>query len=406
MRRPALHPLARSSRRRACRAGARRARRRRPRSPPPRATTTATRAARPRRRAARARRSVVGDQARELGGQGVGLAGGEQQAAVAVGQQLLVDGERRGERARRPRRSRAGRRPGAGAVPTDAATTTSAPREASPGLLEAHAVAQALGQRAPWRSARAALRTVASQRRAGSSRRSARRKIRSAPRSSSSTNTIRTRPPAARGARRRRRRAGRRGSRRGTCGAMRSAVVWKLAIRASRRPKSSSTIRRAACIETSRSAGAWNVPTFSAREWRRAAAAVESANGSWTWTTSSGAFAHQLLDGARDVDRQAGRAAARRRRQLGQDLADGEHPRAVRVEQRVAALADERARVAHEALVARRGDDQDAVPTLVQLAGDAVDEDVDLVGRFPRVRRDVRDGEGHCAVSLFRRVAR
>ena len=34
--------------------------------------------------------------------------------------------------------------------------------------------------------------------------------------------------------------------------------------------------------------GAWKLPMFSAREWRRAALAVLGANGSWTWTKSSG----------------------------------------------------------------------------------------------------------------------
>ena len=37
-----------------------------------------------------------------------------------------------------------------------------------------------------------------------------------------------------------------------------------------------------------RSVGTWNVPTFSAREWRSAALDVDGANGSWTWQTSSG----------------------------------------------------------------------------------------------------------------------
>ena len=38
-----------------------------------------------------------------------------------------------------------------------------------------------------------------------------------------------------------------------------------------------------------RSAGAWNVPTLSDRDWRSATEAVLGANGSWTWTKSSGA---------------------------------------------------------------------------------------------------------------------
>ena len=42
-------------------------------------------------------------------------------------------------------------------------------------------------------------------------------------------------------------------------------------------------------METIRSVGGmWNVPTFSAREWRSAALEVDGANGSCTWQTSSG----------------------------------------------------------------------------------------------------------------------
>jgi hypothetical protein len=63
-------------------------------------------------------------------------------------------------------------------------------------------------------------------------------------------------------------------------------VARELATRASRRPKTRSTTLRATCVERTRSAGAWKVPTFSAREWRRAAPATDGANGSCTWTTS------------------------------------------------------------------------------------------------------------------------
>ncbi len=44
---------------------------------------------------------------------------------------------------------------------------------------------------------------------------------------------------------------------------------------------------RATCVDSRRSVGEWNVPTFSAREWRRAALDVDGANGSCTWQTSS-----------------------------------------------------------------------------------------------------------------------
>ena len=60
-------------------------------------------------------------------------------------------------------------------------------------------------------------------------------------------------------------------------------------MRASRRPKNSSMNRRATCVESTRSVGEWKLPTFSAREWRSAAADALGANGSCTCTRSSGA---------------------------------------------------------------------------------------------------------------------
>ena len=47
---------------------------------------------------------------------------------------------------------------------------------------------------------------------------------------------------------------------------MRAAVAAKPAVRASSRPKKSSTKRRATWVETSRSLGAWKLPMFSERE--------------------------------------------------------------------------------------------------------------------------------------------
>ena len=82
-----------------------------------------------------------------------------------------------------------------------------------------------------------------------------------------------------------------------------------------------------------RSVGAWNVPTFSAREWRSAALDVDGANGSWTWQTSSGddLVAESSIvratstgsDGARRVAAISGSASPtastpRRRARLGQ----------------------------------------------------------------------------------------
>src|ERR687895_111069 len=66
-----------------------------------------------------------------------------------------------------------------------------------------------------------------------------------------------------------------------------SRVAAKLAVRPSRRPKSSSTTRRPTCVETNRSVVEWKVPTFSARECRSAADDALGANGSCTCTKSS-----------------------------------------------------------------------------------------------------------------------
>ena len=52
------------------------------------------------------------------------------------------------------------------------------------------------------------------------------------------------------------------------------------------------------------------VPTLSAREWRSAALDALGANGSCTWTKSSGAALEGLLDRARDVDRHGAAARA------------------------------------------------------------------------------------------------
>ena len=60
-------------------------------------------------------------------------------------------------------------------------------------------------------------------------------------------------------------------------------------MRASRRPKTSCTTLRATWVATTRSVGAWKVPTLSAREWRSAVLATLGANGSCTWQRSRAA---------------------------------------------------------------------------------------------------------------------
>ena len=112
-------------------------------------------------------------------------------------------------------------------------------------------------------------------------------------------------------------------------------MAAKLALRPSRRPNSSSTSGRATWVDTNRSVGEWNVPTFSAREWRSAAEDALGANGSCTCTTSSDGVLQQVLERARHVQRERHRAAAPER----QRLADGQH---LAVEQRVGVAAAHR----------------------------------------------------------------
>ncbi len=122
------------------------------------------------------------------------------------------------------------------------------------------------------------------------------------PRRRGGARRARGRSPRARRPRRRRRaRAGsRRGS--GAPSAPPSPAGSRCAHRGGRRSS-----RRSAGRAGSRAAARsrrGNEPTLSAREWRSAAFAVLGANGSCTCTKSSGDRAEQLLDGARDVDRQ------------------------------------------------------------------------------------------------------
>ena len=108
-----------------------------------------------------------------------------------------------------------------------------------------------------------------------------------------------------------RRRAARPGSRRGRSGASARRCASKLATRASSGRRRAATSLRATCVETTRSVGAWNVPTFSAGELRSAALATLGAHGSWTWTMSRGDGGRTARRPRGDVDRQRG--AARRR---------------------------------------------------------------------------------------------
>ena len=164
-------------------------------------------------------------------------------------------------------------------------------------------------------------------------------------------------------------------------------------MRASSRPKNSSTKRRATCVDSTRSVGAWNEPTLSARLCRSATDDALGANGSWTCTKSSGATREDLLDRARDVHRRGRQPAAPLQRQ---QLADAEHPHApVGVQQRlgvVARRADQPPRLAHQRPRPRRRQHQHPVAARRQLLSQLADESIDLVFVLPRMRRDLRDG--------------
>ena len=165
-------------------------------------------------------------------------------------------------------------------------------------------------------------------------------------------------------------------------------------MRASRRPKNSSTKRRATWVESTRSVGAWKEPTFSAREWRSATDDALGANGSCTWTKSSGASASTSSTVRADVDRRRRRRAAAVERQ---QLADAEHAHlAVGGEQLLRRLA--RARISRRDSRTSCGERDGAststrCPRAASSAGQLADERVDLVVVLPGERRHLGDGE-------------
>jgi hypothetical protein len=67
-------------------------------------------------------------------------------------------------------------------------------------------------------------------------------------------------------------------------------VVSELVVRASSRPKKTSTSGRATWVESTLSVGSWKLPTLSECEWRSAVEETLGANGSWTWTMSGSAL--------------------------------------------------------------------------------------------------------------------
>ena len=147
---------------------------------------------------------------------------------------------------------------------------------------------------------------------------------------------------------------------------------------------------RATWVETTRSVGAWKLPTLSAREWRSATLATLGANGSWTWQMSMPPWSNSSsIVRATSI----GTAApARVRPGSGGSASPTASTRGEPSSDRSSPAWTAAPALAHEVLRARRRDDQDAVPTGGELVADAANLLVDLVPGLPRVRGDVGDG--------------
>ena len=177
-------------------------------------------------------------------------------------------------------------------------------------------------------------------------------------------------------------------------------MAAKLAVRPSSRPNSSATTRRATCVDTKRSVVAWNVPTFSACEWRSAAEDALGANGSWTCTKSSSARSSSSSS-VRDTSSGSDTDPPRRNGSDCPTASTDAQPGLV--EERVGVrrqLLDLRATLAHQLARVRRRDDDYAVAANAECVGKPLDEAVDLVVLLPRPRGDLGDRErlaGHPA---------
>ena len=148
-------------------------------------------------------------------------------------------------------------------------------------------------------------------------------------------------------------------------------------------------VRRATCVATMRSAGRWNEPTFSVREWRSAALARLGANGSWTWQTSS---ASPVCRASTVRVTSIGRAA--RRAEVGRASPTWTTPGSPPAPQSASgSRLQRRARRLDRVVVLRRGDDEHAVPPGGELSGDPAHEVVDGMPGAPGEGRDLRDGQ-------------
>ena len=343
--------------------------RRPPRARRPRAATRAGRrsALAPARGCSRSAGSAI--RRAQVGGQRLRVAGLEHEPALALGQQLLVDRQPRGDRHDAGAERAHAASPASAGCPRRRAPATSAAGEqpaasSSPGVDERDALAQQPRSSVAGGASGRGDQTVACQARSGGSSRSARRKVRSAARSSrrrsctSSDASVGSRGP---------RRAG--GSAPGrdhpvVAGEVALQQVAGGAVAGGPGVEAANSSRdsgRVSWVERIRSVGAWKLPTLSAREWRSATLEALGRERLVHVDDVERQRGQRLLDRPRDVDRE--RAARRRVGRERQHLADAEHER----------LASPRARAAPRvargspggcrgpARRLRRGDDQDAV---------------------------------------------
>ena len=177
-------------------------------------------------------------------------------------------------------------------------------------------------------------------------------------------------------------------------------MTVKLAVRPSRRPKSSSTMRRATWVERKRSVAPWKLPDVERpRVAQRGRGRAGRERLVHVDEVELGAI-EEVLERARHVERQRHRAAAPER----QALPDRHERGAARLrEHRVlvpALLLDPRAPVAHQLARVGGRHHHDAVAARAQLVGEPLHEAVDLVVQLPRIRGDLGDAQsvgGHGA---------
>ncbi len=152
---------------------------------------------------------------------------------------------------------------------------------------------------------------------------------------------------------------------------------------------------RATCVESTRSAGAWKVPTLSAREWRSATDPALGAHGSCTCTKSSGA----LLSASSIVRAMStgGEGLMPLRLALNSSSptpSTRTSPSGAKIDSGLLTSGpDQPPGLAHELRRARRGEQQHPVAPLGQLTRDLPREGPDLVRILERMRCDLRDGE-------------